>query len=112
MDSDGFVYITGRIKNVIVTQNGKNIYPEELELLLGEIEEIAECMVYGQEAGGNELVVTCRALPDRARIQELHGDLSDKEIYDLLMGKIKEINKKLTGYKAIKRLEMKDGEFI
>ena len=49
VDKNDFVYITGRIKNVIVTQNGKNIFPEELELLLSSIEEIEECMVYGKE---------------------------------------------------------------
>ena len=49
VDKNDFVFITGRIKNVIVTQNGKNIFPEELELLLSSIEEIEECMVYGKE---------------------------------------------------------------
>ena len=49
LDADGYLYITGRIKNVIVTQNGKNIYPEEIELMLAEVPEIKECMVYGKE---------------------------------------------------------------
>ena len=49
MDEDGFIYITGRSKNVIVTQNGKNIYPEEIETLLSKVPEIAESMVYGKE---------------------------------------------------------------
>ncbi|MBR3296943.1 MAG: AMP-binding protein, partial [Firmicutes bacterium] len=113
IDNDNFVYITGRIKNVIVTQNGKNIYPEELELLLADIPEIRECMVYGKEVDGSkELVVTCRAIPDDDRIKAMHGNVSDKEVYDIIFAKIKEVNRKVTNYKAIKRLELKDGEFI
>ena len=49
INEDGFLFITGRCKNVIVTQNGKNIYPEEIELLLGNISEIKESMVYGKQ---------------------------------------------------------------
>lgn len=49
LDNEGFLYITGRSKNVIVTQNGKNIYPEEIELMLSNIPEIKECMVYGKK---------------------------------------------------------------
>lgn len=113
IDQDDFVYITGRIKNVIVTQNGKNIYPEELELLLPPVEEIEECMVYGKEVQDEkELTVTCRVIPNYDRIKELYGDKTDKEIYDIIWGKIKEVNKKVTSYKAIKCLEIKDGEFI
>lgn len=113
VNKDGFVYVTGRIKNVIVTQNGKNIYPEELELLLNEVEEIEECMVYGKEvAGEKELIVTCRAIPNYEKIKELYGQKSDKEIYEIIWNRIKEVNKKVVNYKAIKGLEIKDGEFI
>ena len=113
VNKDGFIYVTGRIKNVIVTQNGKNIYPEELELLLNEVEEIEECMVYGKEvAGEKELIVTCRAIPNYDKIKELYGQKSDKEIHEIIWNKIKEVNKKVVNYKAIKGLEIKDGEFI
>ena len=113
VDKDGFVYITGRIKNVIVTQNGKNVFPEELELLLSKIEEITECMVYGKEVKGEkELTVTCRALPNYQIIKEKYGKISNKEIHDIIWKEIKEINKKVTAYKAIKLLELKDDEFI
>ena len=113
VDEDNFVYITGRIKNVIVTQNGKNIYPEELELLLGDIEEIEEAMVYGKEVPGEkELIVTARVIPDYKKIEELYGDVSLGEIYRLIMHQIREVNKKTTNYKAIKALEIKDGQFI
>ena len=107
------IYVTGRIKNVIVTQNGKNIYPEELELLLSNSPIINEVMVYGREIPGNkELTVTARVIPEYDEITKLYGDKSTDEIYDLLMEEIRAVNKKVTGYKAIKALEIKDGAFI
>ena len=113
VDKDDFIFITGRIKNVIVTQNGKNIYPEELELLLSPVEEIEECMVYGKEIEGEkELIVTCRVIPNYDKIKELYGEKSIKEIYDIIWEKIKQVNKKVTPYKTIKGLEIRDGEFI
>ena len=113
LDEDNFVYITGRSKNVIVTQNGKNIYPEEIEGLLSHVEEIKECMVYGKEvAGEKELVITARAIPDYERIAELHGEgLSEEEIYKLIWEQIRQVNRKVSNYKTIKKLEIKKGEF-
>ena len=118
IDQDGYIFITGRSKNVIVTQNGKNIYPEEIEMLLGKIDEIKECMVYGKEPDENdtkrdakELIITARVIVNKDKVKELHGDISDKEIYDIIWNKIKEVNKQLTSYKAIKSLEIKEGEF-
>ncbi len=113
MDEDGFIYITGRSKNVIVTQNGKNIYPEEIENLLSKVEEIAECMVYGKEvAGEKELIITARVIPDREMIKEIHGDnLSEEQIYKIIWEQIKKVNRKLTNYKTVKKLEIKSDEF-
>lgn len=114
MDNDGFIYITGRSKNVIVTQNGKNIYPEEIELLLGKIEEIKECMVYGKQLneGDKELTITVKVIPNYEKIEEKHGkDLSEEKIYDIIWNEVKQVNRKLTSYKAIKRLEIKKDEF-
>ena len=113
IDDEGFLFITGRSKNVIVTQNGKNIYPEEIELLLGNVSEIKECMVYGKEIDGEkELVVSVKVIPNYEKIEEEHGkDLSDEQIYNIIWEKIKEVNHSLTSYKAIKNLEIKKGEF-
>lgn len=114
MDKDGFLYITGRSKNVIVTQNGKNIYPEEIELLLSKHTEIKECMVYGKEVEGEkELIITARVIPNYEEIEEKYGkDLDEDAVYKIIWDIIKEVNKGLTSYKAIKKLEIKHDEFV
>lgn len=113
LDKDGFLFITGRSKNVIVTQNGKNIYPEEIELMLSKIPEIKENMVYGKEVEGNkELIITARVIPNYEEIEELHGkDLTDEQIHNIIWEEIKKVNRSLTSYKAIKNLEIKKDEF-
>ena len=113
MDNDGYVYITGRTKNVIVTQNGKNIYPEEIELMLSKVPVIKECMVYGKEVEGEkELIITARVIPNIDEIKAIYGDnIDDKKIYDIIWKEIKNVNKQLTSYKAVKKLEIKHDEF-
>ena len=113
MDEDGYVYITGRSKNVIVTQNGKNIYPEEIEGLLAKVEEIKECMVYGKEvAGEKELIITVKVIPNYEYIEETHGkDLDGDAVYKIIWNQIKQVNRKLSNYKTVKKLEIKNDEF-
>ena len=116
IDDEGFLYITGRCKNVIVTQNGKNIYPEEIELMLGNIPEIKESMVYGKKdetkKNDKELIITARVIPNYEEIEKNYGkEISDEQVREIIWNKIKEVNKKLTSYKAIKKLEIKQDEF-
>ena len=115
LDQDGFLFITGRCKNVIVTQNGKNIYPEEIELMLGNIPEIKECMVYGKkdEKEDKELIISARVIPNYEEIEAKYGkNISDEEVHKIIWEKIKDVNKQLTSYKAIKNLEIKKDEFV
>ena len=109
MDEDGFIYITGRSKNVIVTQNGKNIYPEEIETLLLKVPEIRECMVYGKEVlGEKELIITAKIIPE---YEELPEGLDGDEIHKIIWEQIKQVNRKLSNYKTVKRIEIKTDEF-
>ncbi len=114
MDEDKFIHITGRIKDVIVTKNGKNIYPEEIETLVGRIPYVKESLVYGasdEESG--DVVVSCIVVPDMEKIQEQHPELeiSSEATYKLILDEIKAINKTLVNYKHIKYLRLKEEEF-
>ncbi len=119
IDEKGFIYLTGRSKNVIVTQNGKNVYPEEIEMLLDREVEIKESMVYGKapeadsKKDAKELIITAKIIPDYEKIKEIHGveESEDDKVYDIIWNKVKDVNKKLTSYKAIKSLEIKKDEF-
>ena len=114
---DEFLYISGRSKKMILTKNGENIYPEEIEMLLDKIEEIKEVMVYGKKPEKNskreekELIITARVIPDFNKIKEKYGQKTKEEIHEIIWKKIKEENKKLESFKAVKKLEIKEGEF-
>jgi long-chain acyl-CoA synthetase len=71
-------------------------------------------MVYGKEVEGEkELIITVKVIPNFDEINAMHGnnDLTDEQIYDIIWERIKEVNRKLTSYKAIKKLEIKKDEF-
>lgn len=109
IDEDGFLYITGRCKSVIVTQNGKNIYPEEIEYYLNESPLVEECIVIGVNyENDRETYVNAKILPNKDALKELlnkdnisYGDI-DTEIKRL----ISDVNKKLPNYKHIKNFKI------
>lgn len=110
-DKDGFIYITGRQKNVIVLKNGKNIFPEELEQIIDKKPYVVESMVFGYPKG-DDLVVSCKVVYDKEYVEKELGLKTEKEIYKYIWNDIKEINKTMTNYKHIKKLYISDEEMI
>ena len=115
-DLRGNLVITGREKNVIVTSNGKNIFPEELENLLNKLPLISESMVYGKKKSksSKDVVIAARITLDKEELEYRFKDdmPSDEKIYDIISNEIKKVNRMLSTYKAIKELEIKKDDFI
>ena len=114
VDDDGWLYITGRLKTVIVTQNGKNIYPEEIEHYLNENPLISESLVTGlPDYKDEEVYVNAQIFPNIDAIKEyLKVSLPQKEeIFAVIKDIVASVNKKLPNYKHIKSFIIKDEEF-
>lgn len=111
IDKDGFIFITGRKKNVIVLKNGKNVYPEELEVLINNLHYVAESMVFGMPKD-DDLVVSVKIVYDEKFVEQKFGKISEDELYNIIWNDIKEINNGLTNYKHIKNLIITDEPMI
>ena len=107
-DEDGFIFITGRKKDVIVLQNGKKVFPEELEKLIGELPYVVESMVFGLPKK-DDVVISCKIVYDKNYFK----DKSQNEIKDIIWKDIKEeINTKLITYKHIKKIVVTDEPMV
>ncbi|HPQ48014.1 MAG TPA: AMP-binding protein [Clostridia bacterium] len=113
MDKEGFIYITGRKKCVIVTQNGKNIYPEEIELLVNTSPYVAESMVFGKmEDDSREEVITLSVYPDLEAFDAEFNDRSQDLIESKLKELVRDVNSRLIDYKKIKDLMIRTEPFV
>lgn len=110
-DKDGFLTITGRKKNVIVLNNGKNVYPEELETLLNKSDIIKESFVYGKDEK-DEVKICAKIVYDIEAIKEKHTETESKELHNLIWQEIKEINKQMPTYKYVKEITITEEELI
>jgi len=109
MDKDGYLFITGREKSVIVLENGKNVFPEEIEEYLEPLDTIAECVVVGRKAENSDnVILTAVIFPDFTKFPE---GTTKEEIHAEMKKKIAEINRKLVSYKHIREIEIRDTEF-
>lgn len=114
IDENGYLYITGRCKSVIVTKNGKNIYPEEIEYYLNDNPLISEALVLGiQKENDDETYINAQIYPDIEAITEyLKGSIPTKEeIWKIISDAVANVNNKFPNYKHIKSFGIRDKEF-
>lgn len=101
---DGFIYVTGRKKDIIVLRNGKNVYPQEIENLINKIPYVTESLVYQREKDKTDTMLCAKIVYDKDLIKEAIGEKTEKEYKDRIWEKIKEINKELPVFKHIKSI--------
>ena len=114
IDENGYLYITGRCKSVIVTKNGKNIYPEEVEYYLNDNPLISEALVLGvHKDDDDETYINAQIYPNIEAITEyLKGSVPTKEeVWKVIADSVASVNKKLPNYKHIKSFGIRDKEF-
>ena len=116
IDEDGYIFICGRKKSVIVLKNGKNIFPEEMENLVNKIEGVQESMIYSilnkDAKDENDIRIAARVVYDKDIMKEMYNIEDEKEIYETINNKIKEINKIMPLYKSIMGLTITQEPFI
>ena len=104
IDKDGFLFLTGRKKDVIVLKNGKNVYPQEIEFIINKIPYIAESLVYSREQNTTDTMLCAKIVYDETIIKEMLGEKTEQEYKDIIWNEIKRINKNLPTYKHIKNI--------
>ena len=115
VDEDDFIYITGRKKNVIITANGKNVFPEELEYYLGRSAFVSESMVWAQEdSSGQDTVIVATIKPDMEEVEGAIGKEASEDpaqVEKLLWAEVDKINESLPLFKKIKKMTVRREEF-
>ena len=103
---DGFIYVTGRKKDIIVLQNGKNVYPQEIEFLINKLPYVTESLVYQRSKDKTDTMLCAKIVYDKDLIKEKLGEKTEKEYQELIWEKIKEINQQLPVFKHIKKISI------
>lgn len=109
-DEDGFIYITGRKKNIIILDNGKNVFPEELEEYIYRSPLVAECVVAGKKTEDGSTVICAQIYPDFEKAKE-QGIEGIENIKDTLHDYVQNLNKTLPLFKQIRSVEIRKSEF-
>ena len=109
LDEDGWIYITGRLKNLIILSNGKNVYPEEIETEITRIPGVNEVVVYAgvTDSGASDIIVA-EIYPDKEYLEQ-HGVIDLQRYFD---AEVKKLNARSVPYKAVGKVKLRDEEFI
>ncbi|MHB1453455.1 MAG: AMP-dependent synthetase/ligase [Saccharofermentanales bacterium] len=110
LDEDGWIYITGRLKNLIILSNGKNVYPEEIETEITRIAGVAEVVVYAGESRlqKSKEVIVAEIFPDFDLLKSKGID----DIHAYFNNEIKKVNQRMVSYKAVNLIRIRNEEFI
>ena len=109
-DKDGFLFITGRKKDVIVLKNGKNIFPEEIEILIQHLPYVSESMVFGRPEPDGDYKICAKIVYNKDVINEMYPNISEEELHKQVWEDIKEkVNHKMPAYKYIRAKLKKEG---
>ena len=111
LDEDEFLYLTGRKKDIIVLRNGKNVYPEEIEMLINQISYVKESLVYQRGQSTTDTMLCAKIVYDEDLIENTVGKKTENEYKEEIWKQVKEINKNLPVFKHIKKIEITTDEF-
>lgn len=115
IDKEGFLHISGRKKNVIIANNGKNVFPEEIEDILNRSPYVLESLVYGEKDDKHNEIIAAQIVTDAEAFIEYseknNVPITDEFIYKTISDVIKETNKELSAYKQIKKFYIRENEF-
>ena len=114
IDKDGYIFICGRKKSVIVLKNGKNIFPEEMENLVNKIEGVKESFIFGKKQSSDKenIKINVKIVYDKDIVKEVYRAETEEEIYKALFEKVKEVNAQMPKYKAIKGMIITENPLI
>ncbi|MCI8637023.1 MAG: AMP-binding protein [Clostridia bacterium] len=112
IDKDGYIFISGRKKFVVVLKNGKNIYPEELETLVNKIDGVKESFIYGKPEDEGDYKICAKIVYDKEIVEEIYGVFGKEKIKEALWQEIKKVNKTMPAYKYIREITVTEDDLI
>lgn len=114
-DEEGFLHISGRMKNIIISRRGENVYPEEIEDLLNRSPFVLESMVFGEPDEKHDEIIAVQVVPDAEAFIELAErrgiQITDELMKEVIGSEVAKVNKELPGFKQIRKFHLRDSEF-